>query len=107
MRAKGNRDKQSLIPTTIKQLKNAPSASAGEANFTVDDHDLYQITIVGLITQADEQSTNLQYQVDDGTGSMMVKMWIDADANDTFNERRAQWKYATCHLDCQDFCYAC
>mmetsp|Transcript_15159 Transcript_15159/g.39944 ORF Transcript_15159/g.39944 Transcript_15159/m.39944 type:complete len:303 (+) Transcript_15159:42-950(+) len=86
------RDKQSLIPTTIKQLKNAPGASTGEASFTIDGHDLHQVTIVGLITQADEQSTNLQYQLDDGTGNIMVKMWIDADADEAFNERRAQWK---------------
>ena len=73
--AKGNRDKQSLIPTTIKQLKNAVSATNGEASFTVDGADLHQITIVGLITSADEQSTNLQYNVDDGTDQITVKMW--------------------------------
>ena len=92
LQAKGNRDKQSLIPTTIKQLKNAPGASAGEASFTIDGHDLYQVTIVGLITQAEEQATNLQYTIDDGTGTIMIKMWIDADANESFDERRAGWK---------------
>lgn len=93
------------------------SATQGEASFTVDGADLHQITIVGLITSADEQSTNLQYNVDDGTDQIMVKMWcvrilaltnlllpaltpphtmfrIDADADETFAERRAQWKSA-------------
>ena len=145
-KAKGNRDKQSLIPATIKQLKNAVPASNGEASFMIDGADLHQITIVGLITSADEQATNLQYSVDDGTDHIMVKMWcvitprqwlvftaapvrhcltlpcdaaelpltpfaparlslpgfypartvllrrIDAEADESFQERRAQWK---------------
>jgi len=91
-KAKGSRDKQSLIPATIKQLKNAISATNGEASFTIDGHDLHQITIVGLITSADEQSTNLQYNLDDGTDQIMVKMWLDSDADEAAAERRAGWK---------------
>jgi len=89
---KGNKDRQSLIPVTIKQLKNAPAMTNGEQGFTLDGRDLYQVTAVGLITQADEQATNLQYTIDDGTDMIMVKMWVDADADDQFAEKRAQWK---------------
>lgn len=67
-------NKQSLMPCTIKQLKNAP-ASGGDNAFTVDNHDLHQVTIVGLIVHADEQNTNLQFTIDDGTGTMQAKMW--------------------------------
>ena len=88
----GDRNRQSLIPTTIKQLKNAPAHSGGEAGFSLDGRDLHQVTIVGLIVAADEQATNLQYTLDDGTGTIMVKMWVDQEHDEYFAERRAQWK---------------
>lgn len=91
-KAKGNKDRQSLIPATIKQLKNAPSMPSGEQGFSLDGRDLYQVTIVGLIMSADEQTTNLQYTIDDGTDTIMVKMWLDSEADDASAERRAQWK---------------
>lgn len=88
----GDRNRQSLIPTTIKQLKNAPSAAGGDAGFSLDGRDLHQVTIVGLIVNADEQATNLQYTIDDGTDTILVKMWVDQDSDESFAERRAQWK---------------
>ena len=93
-RAQGKQlNKQSLAPCTIKQLKNAP-ASGGDNGFTVDGKDLHQVTIVGLITRADEQNTNLQYTIDDGTDSINVKMWIDAATDEAAIEKRAQWRCA-------------
>jgi hypothetical protein len=86
-------NKQSLAPCTIKQLKNAP-ASGGDNGFSVDGKDLHQVTIVGLITHADEQNTNLQYTIDDGTDSINVKMWIDAATDEAAIEKRAQWRCA-------------
>mmetsp|Transcript_8452 Transcript_8452/g.14249 ORF Transcript_8452/g.14249 Transcript_8452/m.14249 type:complete len:304 (+) Transcript_8452:54-965(+) len=87
-----SRDSQSLIPVTIKQLKGAMAATGGEQGFTIDGKDLHQVTIVGVIMSAEEQNTNLQYQLDDGTDDIMVKMWIDADADESIMERRAFWK---------------
>jgi replication factor A2 len=91
-KAKNTRQNQSLIPVTIKQLKNAVAAPGGEQGFSIDGRDLHQVTFVGMILSADEQATNLQYTVEDGTDSIMVKMWIDSDADETMAERRAQWK---------------
>jgi len=86
-----SRDAQSLVPVTIKQLKSAVAA-AGEQGFTIDGKELHQVTIVGVILSAEEQNTNLQYQLDDGTDDIMVKMWIDADADEAIMEKRAFWK---------------
>mmetsp|Transcript_29590 Transcript_29590/g.80818 ORF Transcript_29590/g.80818 Transcript_29590/m.80818 type:complete len:297 (+) Transcript_29590:94-984(+) len=91
-KAKSNKDKQSLLPVTIKQLKNAPSAASGEQTFTVDGQELHQVTVIGLILSADEQNTNLQYTLDDGTDDILVKMWVDQDNEDETVERRAQWR---------------
>jgi len=64
-KAKGDKNRQSLIPVTIKQLKNAPANANGEAGFMLDGRELNQITLVGLIIKADEQTTNLMYTVED------------------------------------------
>ena len=45
-----------------------------------------------MILSADEQTTNLQYTLDDGTDQIVVKMWVDQEQDDAFAERRAQWK---------------
>eukprot|EP00967_Tisochrysis_lutea_P148311 scaffold283107_cov40-Tisochrysis_lutea.AAC.2 len=97
-KAKSNKDKQSLLPVTIKQLKNAPSAASGEQTFTVDGQELHQVTVIGLILSADEQNTNLQYTLDDGTDDILVKMWVDQDNEDETVERRAQWSCALLRL---------
>ena len=62
------------MPVTIKQLKAAP-ANAGEQGFSIDNKELHQVTIVGVIMNAEEQNTNLQYTIDDGTDDIVVKMW--------------------------------
>jgi len=89
---KTKKNSQSLVPTTIKQLHNAPANANGEQGFQIDGRELHQVTIVGIITSADEQQTNLQYTVDDGTGSIVAKMWVDAEQDAAMQERRAEWK---------------
>ncbi|TVY87904.1 Replication factor A protein, partial [Lachnellula willkommii] len=54
--------KDTLRPVTIKQLIEA------------------QITFVGQINSISSQATNTTYKLDDGTGLIEVKQWIDADA---------------------------
>lgn len=41
---------------------------------------LPQITFVGQIRSISTQTTNITYKVDDGTGIVEVKQWIDTDA---------------------------
>ncbi len=38
-----------------------------------------QITLVGKIVSVQEQSTNLTLMLDDGTGRVELKYWIDND----------------------------
>jgi replication factor A2 len=41
----------------------------------------FQITFVGQIRNISTQTTNITYKVDDGTGIIEVKQWIDGDTN--------------------------
>ena len=44
-------------------------------------HCISQITFVGQIRTISTQATNITYKLDDGTGLIEVKQWIDSDAD--------------------------
>ncbi|KAI0435322.1 replication protein A, subunit RPA32 [Xylaria sp. FL1042] len=70
---------ESLRPVTIKQIIDAEPAYAGDASFRIDGLDVKQVTIVGMVRVINQQTTNITYRIDDGTGVIEVKQWLDAD----------------------------
>ncbi|KAG0216976.1 hypothetical protein B0O80DRAFT_455870 [Mortierella sp. GBAus27b] len=58
-----------LRPVTIKQLLNVPQTD----DLRLDNHDLGQVTFVGVVRLINPQSTQTTYVVEDGTGSIEVK----------------------------------
>ncbi|KAI0117774.1 replication protein A, subunit RPA32 [Nemania sp. FL0031] len=70
---------ESLRPVTIKQIIDAEPAYAGDANFRIDGLEVRQVTVVGMVRSINPQTTNITYKIDDGTGSIEVKQWLDAD----------------------------
>ena len=63
---------------TIKQILDAQQPHP-DADFKVDGDAINQITFVGQIRNVSSQTTNITYKVDDGTGTVEVKQWIDRD----------------------------
>jgi len=89
---------QSLVPLTIKQLLVASQQSPDETLFRVDGKEVGQVTFVGCITGVSAQSTiNMSLSVDDGTGKVDVKYWLNDNANaiglpDPSSEwKKSQW----------------
>ncbi|KAI1337390.1 replication protein A, subunit RPA32 [Xylariaceae sp. FL0016] len=77
---------ESLRPVTIKQLIDAePAYSSPDAAFRIDGADIKQVTFVGMVRSVSPQTTNITYKLDDGTGLLEVKQWIDADKQDGEN----------------------
>ncbi|KAI1503870.1 putative replication factor-a protein [Biscogniauxia marginata] len=72
---------ESLRPVTIKQLIDAEQAF-GDAPFRIDGVEIKQVTLVGMVRQISPQTTNITYRLDDGTGIIEVKQWLDADKQD-------------------------
>ncbi|KAF4513427.1 hypothetical protein G6O67_000700 [Ophiocordyceps sinensis] len=72
---------ESLRPVTIKQVLEAEEAYSG-ADFKIDGSPVTQITFVGQVRSVNAQSTNMTFKIDDGTGQIEVKKWIDADKHD-------------------------
>ncbi|KND93127.1 Replication factor A protein 2 [Tolypocladium ophioglossoides CBS 100239] len=72
---------ESLRPVTIKQILEAEEAFSG-ADFKIDGSTVTQITFVGQVRSINPQPTNVTFTIDDGTGQIEVKKWIDADKQD-------------------------
>lgn len=62
-------------------MLEAEEAFSG-ADFKIDGSPVTQITFVGQVRSVNPQSTNITYKIDDGTGQVEVKKWIDADKHD-------------------------
>ena len=48
----------------------------------VDGVNITQVTFVGQVRSVNPQTTNITYRIDDGTGIIDVKRWLDADKID-------------------------
>ncbi|KAK7750507.1 Replication factor A protein 2 [Diatrype stigma] len=72
---------ESLRPVTIKQLLDAEQPYP-DANFRIDGVEVAQVTLVGQVRAVSPQTTNVTLRLDDGTGVIEVKQWLDADKPD-------------------------
>lgn len=67
-----------LKPVTVKQLLDV-QAPYPDADFLLDGRAITQITLVGQVRSINPQPTNITYRIDDGTGTIDVKRWIDPE----------------------------
>lgn len=65
-----------LRPVTIKQLIDSQQPYA-EAPFRIDNVEVGQVSFVAQIRAVNAQATNITYKLEDGTGVLEVKKWID------------------------------
>jgi replication factor A2 len=72
--------KDTLRPVTIKQLLDAYHPNPDAEHFMIDDGETSQVTFVGQVRNISQQTTNVTYKLDDGTGTIEVKVWVDMDA---------------------------
>jgi replication factor A2 len=72
-------DEQTLIPVSIQMaLKSHPDPSGGDGSLVLDDgRKVASVKIVGAVRQVNDNSTNVMYELEDGTGLMEVKQWLD------------------------------
>ncbi|KAI9229566.1 MAG: hypothetical protein DHS80DRAFT_29688 [Piptocephalis tieghemiana] len=65
---------QSLHTLTIKQLQDAVQPQA-DLPFRVDNHDLSNVSIIGVVRNENSYSMYISYTLEDGTGSIDVQLW--------------------------------
>ncbi|KAI8997327.1 hypothetical protein BDB01DRAFT_713121 [Pilobolus umbonatus] len=64
-----------LRPVTIKQINSVSNPQEGI--FKIDNADITQLSIVGAVRNMQTLETNNVYTVEDGTGLIEVRKWID------------------------------
>lgn len=84
--SKAPRASRNLLPVTIKQLLMASSSDAQDTKFKIDDKEFSQCKVVGQIMSRAEQATTVSFVVDDGTGSIVVKMFVSNDEEEARNQ---------------------
>ena len=73
-------DEQTLIPVTIAMaLKSAPSSGDDNSNLQclADGRKAATVILVGAVRSHQDLSTNVLYELEDGTGLIEVKQWLD------------------------------
>lgn len=72
---KSNQVRQSLTPVTIKQINDA-SQHVPDAEFKVNNVELNMISFVGVVRKVDNNNATIVITIEDGTGSIEVRVWI-------------------------------
>jgi replication factor A2 len=81
---------QSLRPVTIQQFHEAKQV-VPDGPYMLDGAELTNVALVGQVTSLNEQSTTITYTIDDGTGHVTARKWLDADDNsDVQAQKRGQ-----------------
>eukprot|EP01040_Poterioochromonas_malhamensis_P007584 gene7584-8187_t len=75
---KKSRDRQSLMPLSVHQLL---SATNHDDVYRVDEVELNIVKIVGILSNAQEHTTNFTFMINDGSGAIECKLWIEKDAS--------------------------
>ncbi|KAL1947910.1 hypothetical protein VTO73DRAFT_13634 [Trametes versicolor] len=70
-----------LRPVTLKQLVEASQAHS-DADWTIGDVEVGQVTVVAQVLSIQPQTTNCIYLLNDGTANMEARQWVDANTDD-------------------------
>lgn len=81
-----------LRPVTVQQILNAEQIH-NEADFTIDGQPAGQVTFIGVVRQITTNATNVIYQIDDGTGMVDVRVWLDTQTNGDKYRDVSEWSY--------------
>lgn len=86
-------DEQTLIPVTAKMILSATSTSSQEGTGALalpDGRNLHHVKLVGAVRTVENMSTNVSYEIEDGTGLIEVKQWMDDNDCSAAQEMKEQ-----------------
>ena len=77
---KRNYDEQTCIPVTARMILAAQADLGDNTQLKLeDDRKLYNVKLVGAVRSVETTSTAIEYQLEDGTGLIEVKQWLDEE----------------------------
>ncbi|XP_059641129.1 replication protein A 32 kDa subunit A [Cornus florida] len=72
-----NRETHGLIPVTVKQISEASHSGDDKSNFLIDGVDITNVTLVGMVFNKTQRVTDVAFALDDGTGRIDCKRWVN------------------------------
>ncbi|CAK9317409.1 unnamed protein product [Citrullus colocynthis] len=81
-----SRESPGLVPVTVKQISEASHSGEEKANFVINGVDITNVTVVGKVSEKAERITDITFTIDDGTGTIGCKRWV----NDTFDTKQME-----------------
>nr|CAD1843629.1 unnamed protein product [Ananas comosus var. bracteatus] len=82
-----SRGVQTLLPLTVKQIREAYQSSDDKSNFVIDGVEAAAARLLGRVVNKVERVTDVSFALDDGTGRIDVHRWVQ-DTSET-NEMAA------------------
>jgi len=80
-----------LLPCTILQVHNAQQIQSEDDEFLIDGQLIYQVCIVALISKTNNQTNQLNYELDDATGVLDVRIWMDPEPPYYIQSQTQEW----------------
>ncbi|GMN39815.1 hypothetical protein TIFTF001_009053 [Ficus carica] len=80
------RDTHGLIPVTVKQISEADHSGDEKANFVINGIEAANVTLVGMVFEKTERNTDVSFFLDDGTGRIQCRRWV----NESFDAREME-----------------
>ncbi|XP_027331818.1 replication protein A 32 kDa subunit A isoform X2 [Abrus precatorius] len=81
-----SRETQGLVPVTVKQISEAYQSGDEKSNFVINGVDLNNVTLVGMVYEIAERNTDVSFTLDDGTGRIKCRRWV----NETFDTKEME-----------------
>ncbi|XP_058002149.1 replication protein A 32 kDa subunit A-like [Hevea brasiliensis] len=78
-----SRDSQGLVPATVKQISQASHSGDEKSSFVIDGVDVTNVTVVGMVFDKAEKVTDVGFIVDDGTGRIGCRRWVNENFDTT------------------------
>ncbi|KAI4335413.1 hypothetical protein L6164_014058 [Bauhinia variegata] len=92
-----NRDAQSLLPLTIKQINDAVQSTDDKSNLIVDGVEVNNVTLVGRMCNKVGRITDITFTLDDGTGRMECNKWVQESVDTIEVDRISDGTYVRLH----------
>lgn len=74
------------MPVTVKQISEASQTGDEKSNFVINGVDLNNVTLVGMVFEKVERNTDVNFVLDDGTGRIKCRRWV----NETFDTKEME-----------------
>ncbi|KAI3772074.1 hypothetical protein L6452_03248 [Arctium lappa] len=98
-----NRDTQTLVPLTVKQISKALLSNDDKVNFLIDGVDVNNVKLVGMIFNKAERVTDVSFVLDDGTGRIDCNRWVNDPVDTKEMEAMVDGTYVRVHGQLKGF----